>query len=101
MPGQPECSNILLVKCEWDEHKSAANKAKHGFSFEDAERFDWYTAITDPDVRKDYGEDREIAIGCLDRSICVLVYTKRGGIVRIISLRKANKRERKHYEEAA
>ena len=47
------------------------------------------------------GEDREIAIGCLDRSICVLVYTKRGGIVRIISLRKANKRERKHYEEAA
>ena len=54
-------------------------------------------ALTVEDVRHDYGEDRFITIGFLDGVMVVLVWTPRGGADRIISLRKANERERAQY----
>ena len=50
-----------------------------------------------PDDRKDYGEDRFITIGFLDGSMVILVWTPRDGAHRIISMRKANERERALY----
>lgn len=53
--------------------------------------------LTVEDDRRDYGEDRFITIGFLDGTMVVLVWTPRGGADRIISMRKANERERALY----
>ena len=53
--------------------------------------------LTVEDDRRDYGEDRFITIGFLDGAMVVLVWTPRDGAQRIISMRKANERERALY----
>ena len=53
--------------------------------------------LTVEDNRKDYGEVRFITIGFLDETMVVLVWTHRHGARRIISMRKANERERRLY----
>ncbi|MDE0387557.1 MAG: BrnT family toxin [Rhodospirillales bacterium] len=53
--------------------------------------------LTARDDRQDYGEDRFITIGFLDGAMVVLVWTPRDDAYRIISLRKANERERALY----
>lgn len=54
-------------------------------------------SLTFPDVRLDDGEDRFITIGLLDGRMVVVVWTHRGETRRIISLRKANDREKAAY----
>ena len=83
---------------EWDPNKNRLNQAKHGIRFEDA-----YTVLEDPrsftiyDDRDD--EDRQITIGMDDTGrILVVVYTYRGENIRIISARKASKKEVNNYE---
>ncbi len=66
-----------------------------------AEEFDWSTAIEVYDNRMDYGEERWIALGFIGSRLHILVYTTRIGAIRIISLRKANKRESEYYETKA
>jgi uncharacterized DUF497 family protein len=83
---------------EWDEGKRAANLAKHGIDFNDAADFDWSTAIETVDDRYDYGETRWVALGNLKQRLHVIIYTLRDDSIRIISLRKANPRERQYYE---
>ena len=78
---------------DWDEDKRTANLAKHGVDFADAEWFDWTTARERLDLRHDYGEVRVEATGLIGDRLHVLVYTRREGSFRIISLRKANPRE--------
>jgi uncharacterized DUF497 family protein len=51
------------------------------------------------DARRDYGEARYQALGEIDGRVYMLVFTPRGGDVHVISLRKANRREIKRYEE--
>ena len=53
--------------------------------------------LTVEDDRRDYGEDRFITVGFLDGTMVVLVWTPRGEAYRIISMRKANERERALY----
>ena len=53
--------------------------------------------LTVEDTRKDYGEVRSITIGFLDRRMVVMVWTQRREAIRIISLRKANDREKALY----
>ena len=53
--------------------------------------------LTVEDDRQDYGEDRFITIGFLDATMVVLVWTPRNGAHRIISMGKANERERTLY----
>ena len=86
---------------EWDETKARANLARHGVNFESASEFDWTSAIETIDDRFDYGEDRWIVMGKIGSKLHVLVYTLRSTNIRIISLRKANKRERDFYERQA
>lgn len=85
---------------EFDENKDAANRREHGISLEKAQNFDFSTALQIEDTRRDYGEVRTIALGYIGSRLYVLVYTMRGEVIRPISLRKANPRERKRYEEA-
>ncbi len=54
--------------------------------------------LTVEDDRQDYGEERFITIGFLDGAMVVLVWTPREGTHRIVSMRKANERERALYE---
>ena len=54
--------------------------------------------LTVEDDRRDYGEERFITIGFLDEAMVVLVWTPRDSTHRIISMRKANDRERALYE---
>lgn len=84
---------------EWDESKRAANLAKHGVDFIEAERFEWGTAIEARDNRFDYGEARWVALGLIDNRLHVLIYTRRQVTIRLISLRRANNREREYYEK--
>lgn len=83
----------------YDSAKAAANLAKHKVSFTEAERFDWETALVAEDNRFDYGERRFVAIGLIDARAYVMVFASRGTRVRLISLRKANRREVKRYEQ--
>jgi uncharacterized protein len=53
--------------------------------------------LTAPDSRQDYTEDRFITIGHLDGRLVVLVWTPRDEVRRIISMRKANDREKAFY----
>jgi uncharacterized protein len=79
--------------------KDATNKEKHGVSLGTASDFEWDEAVTWPDERKDYGEPRMVGIGYIGNRLYVIVFVDRGDERRIISLRKANKREESIYAQ--
>jgi uncharacterized DUF497 family protein len=85
---------------EWDAAKAEANLAKHRIRFERAHDFDWDSAIERVDDREEYGEARMVALGFIGRRLHVLIYTARQDVIRVISLRRANKREVQAYYEA-
>ena len=85
------------MNIEYDNDKDRLNQDKHGLSFAEVELIDWETALTVEDGRFDYGEIRHITLGLIQDRLCVVVWTKRSDTIRIISLRKANKREQKQY----
>ena len=90
------------MRFDWDSKKAAVNLKKHGVSFELAMTvFDDPNALIAPDPKHSLTEDREWIIGESDSGILVVIFTKRleGRVYRIISARKAKKRERKLYEE--
>ncbi len=78
---------------DWDADKANANFDKHGVPFTDVYRFDWASAIEAEDTRFDYGETRIQALGKIGDRYHVLVYAMRDDCIRVISLRKANRRE--------
>ncbi len=89
------------MRFQWDEEKNARNIRKHGFDFADAWEVFQNALISRIDSREDYGEDRWHGIGVLQGRTVVVVFAERDpDIVRIISLRKANKNEKKQYEKA-
>ena len=85
---------------EWDETKSLPNAKTRGLPFEIAmAMFDGPT-LESPDRRRDYGERRVKAIGGAAGQVLVCVYTDRGAVRRIISLRVADRSERNAYRAA-
>jgi uncharacterized DUF497 family protein len=82
---------------EWDESKRRANLAKHGVDFVKAAKALIGDTLERPDGRRDYGEERIVAIGAADGDVVVVVYTRRGDRLRIISARLAGRNERKAY----
>lgn len=88
------------MKITFDTNKDSINQHKHGISLAEAEFFEWDSSIVGPNARHDYGEDRFIAFGYLHNRIYCVVFTDRGSNERrIISLRKANRREIKRHVE--
>ncbi len=57
------------------------------------------TRIVGQDRRWDYGEDRYRLLGAIEGRVFVVIYAMRGGATRIISARKANRREVREYEQ--
>lgn len=88
------------MKIEFDRAKDASNRAKHGISLAFGEN-----VLADParldvlDVRFDYPEERFVCYGRVEQRVWVCVVTKRGEGCRVISVRKANEREVRRYEE--
>jgi len=89
----------MAWECEWDEKKNRSNQEKHGLNFEDAARVFEDLCVTNRDTRFDYGEQRFISYGLLDERLVVIAHTRRGDKRRIISMRKANDREKETYQE--
>jgi uncharacterized protein len=88
------------MKYEWDAGKNVANQMKHGISFEEALLIFEGDVLTGVDTRRDYGETRMVSIGAIqDLIVIVVVHTDRNGLVRIISARLANRKERQKYHD--
>ncbi len=82
---------MLII--EYDFAKNSSNLEKHGVSFDIAFQLDWKTALYWIDLRKDYGEMRSCALALRDERLFFVAYVDRGRYRRVITLRKANKRE--------
>lgn len=82
---------------EFDPAKDAANQAKHGVSLALADELDWEAALVWVDDRFEYGEQRIIALAPKTTTLYYVAFVERGSVRRIISLRRANRREVKHY----
>ena len=87
------------MRYEFDHAKQASNVAKHGVWFSAAEDFEWETAQIEIDDREIYGEARLVAVGYIGLRLHARTFTLRGNAVRIISLRKVNRREENRYAE--
>lgn len=90
-----------LMRVEWDPHKAKANLRKHGVGFSDAATVltdDWALTREDPDHP---AEQRFVTLGMsATGELLVVVYTQRGSeVLRIISAWRANRPQRKRYEE--
>lgn len=81
---------------EWDEDKRAMNITAHGVDFVSIENFDWATCLSVSDDRFD--EYRYLSLGVIEQRLHAVAYTIRDNTIRIISLRKANRREVIKYE---
>ena len=85
---------------EWDTAKNQTNIRKHGVSFETAQRIFEGSVLTWFDDRKDYGEDRYISVGKVERAALIVVaHTGRDDRIRLISARPASRKERQAYHE--
>ncbi len=82
------------MEFEWDPVKSERNLHVRDLPFHLAPPIFDRTFVEQKDERRDYGETRMRAIGVSAGIVMVCVYTDRGDVRRIISLRKANRRER-------
>ncbi len=92
----------MQLRFEWDERKAAANLSKHKVSFEEAQTvfYNPLACIFD-DEWHSADEPREIIIGHSnsDRLLLVCFTEREPGLIRVISARRATKRERGDYEE--
>lgn len=89
------------MEFKWDPQEAAANLAKHKVAFEDAA-----TVFGDPlgriiaDPRHSSAEERLVLLGLSQgKRLLAVMYVDRGEVVRIISARRATRRERREYEE--
>ncbi len=85
------------MRIEFDPAKDAANRAKHGVSLAAASELDWEAALIWIDDRFEYGELRMVALAPKTEVLYCAAFVERGDVRRIISLRRANRREVKHY----
>lgn len=81
------------MEFEWDEAKSKRNLQERGFGYDAAALIFEGPVIEWCDVRETWGEARVVAIGSVDGVLFAVVYTDRISVRRIISARKARKKE--------
>jgi uncharacterized protein len=94
----------MALVFEWDDWKGRENERKHGISFDEASSvFDDSLAKIFPDEDHSNGEEREMIVGhsILDRLLVVSFTERVRSRIRIISARRATRREQTDYEEEA
>ena len=92
----------MHIKCviyDWDKDKQKQTLIDRGVNFADVVRLNWDLALTREEKCQDYQENRYVTIAPIDDRLHIVVWCKRGKNIRIISLRKANQREEKFYDE--
>ena len=82
-----------------DPNTSRTNYFKHGIVLEFAQYLDWTKEVVWQDARYNYNEVRMSGLVPLEGKVYAVVYVLRAESTRMISLRKANKREANHYEK--
>ena len=87
------------MEITYDQSKNLHNIRHRNLSYEHAREFDFETANFTIDKRKNYGEIRRCALGYLGNRLHALVFTETSKGIRVISFRKANKREIDSYEQ--
>lgn len=90
------------MRFEWDDNKATKNAKKHGVTFDVAvTAFDDPFALITVDIKHSKSEKREWLLGESDAGVLVVVFTIRqpGNTYRIISARRAKRKERKQYEQ--
>jgi uncharacterized protein len=89
------------LRFSWDLRKAAANRRKHGVTFEEAATaFADRLSLTVPDPDHSEDEERFVLLGLsITRRLLVVSHVERGDEIRLISARPANRRERLEYEE--
>jgi uncharacterized DUF497 family protein len=87
------------MKLTWDETKRQKTLEERQLDFNDASEVFEQIHLNIADTRIDYGEPRFIVVGFLRKRMIILVYTPRGETRHIISMRKANEREIKKYQQ--
>ena len=86
---------------DWDPAKSEATFRSRGFDFDYASRIFSGYRLESIDARADYGEVRIKAIGRVGPDILTVICTMRGSTVRLISARRANRKERDRWQTPA
>ncbi len=91
----------MPLSFEWDTKKERANAKKHGVTFDEASTvFGDALSLTIPDPAHSAAEERLVTMGRSHRGkLIVVVHTDRGDNIRLISARRASRRERRSYEE--
>ena len=85
------------MQIDFDPQKDATNLSKHGVSLALAAELDWDAALVWVDDRIDYGEVRMIALAPKSAILFFVAFVDRPTVRRIISLRRANRLEARHY----
>ena len=85
------------MQFNFDEAKNKSNMQKHGVPLSEAKLLEWDLLISTHDVRRDYGEVREVCFAPMGERLYCVVFTVRDDTYHIISLRKANNREKAIY----
>jgi uncharacterized protein len=85
------------MKITFDPVKRAVTLAERGLDFEDAAELFRGDTLDSPDDRRDYGELRMLTVGHLRGRMVIVVWTPRGNARHVISMRKANAREKARF----
>jgi uncharacterized DUF497 family protein len=83
-----------LSSYSFDPRKSERNLLLRGFDFSWVVDFEWDRALISQDKRQDYPENRFQALEWIGKHLHMLIFTPRDGVIHVISLRRANQRER-------
>jgi len=91
----------MALRLVWDARKASANERKHGVGFLEATTvFDDPLSVTIPDPAHSVGEQRLLLLGTSRQErLLVVAHSESGDSIRIISARRATRRERRVYEE--
>ena len=89
-----------MMQFEFDSNKNRINLAKHGLPLSLAADLDWEAALIWADERFDYGEHRGVSLAPLGRTLMFVAFVDRNAVRRVISLRRANRREVRRYAHA-
>ena len=87
------------MRFTFDPYKSERNRLKHGLTFDEVPFLDWERALFREDTRLCYDEQRFVVYVPKKGRLHIVCLTERSGTLRVISYRKANKREVRYYAQ--
>lgn len=86
-----------MPKYTWNESKRLTNLRKHGIDFRDVDTIFERLTLTMEDDRFEYAEQRFITFGLLGEMVVAIAHTEVDDVIRVISIRKAERLEQKNY----